>query len=171
MELDLLADQFQEGPPFRTVCAKEKQRNVTILFPGVVQYTSEGRVTDLRCEEPYRAAILRVGCTSFREYGLRVWHLCPAPLPGEAFDEFDPMNLIHLYDGGSEGTNLGERVQLRLESGREIQWSRAGFLLREDDPAEPVAGTIELLLPSGEGASTNQGSAGCHAPAWKESQR
>ncbi|HSP41741.1 MAG TPA: GNAT family N-acetyltransferase [Luteolibacter sp.] len=117
MELDLLSYRYQTDRPFFTRCESNGRIPLTIVFPAEFTYQSEGRTTTLTCPSPIRRAEACLNSTTFPLSGLRIWHLVLTPsqnedMPAEerAFNEYDIIKLIHLYDGRSEHTGLLDKI-------------------------------------------------------------
>ncbi|HEY9197783.1 MAG TPA: hypothetical protein VIR60_00365, partial [Gammaproteobacteria bacterium] len=138
---------------------------IVIDFPAEFVYHSEGRAPRLVCPQPHRKADLLVSSTRFLACGTRIWHLVITPRPGETFNEYDLIKLIHLYDGRTERTGLKDSIRFRFgDTGTERIPAadlprRLGLPLQPDAVPELKCGTLELLIgihgESGEAAGEN----------------
>ena len=148
MELDQLSYRFQVNPPFGSQCESSPRLPITIIFPDKFEYFSEGKQWTLRCHQPRRDARLTVSSTRFHDSGIRVWHVVITPQENGAFNEFDIIKLIHLYDGRAEHTKLKEEVRFRVDQySEEIEASRLllSVCAEVSQVAKLTAGTVEII--------------------------
>lgn len=165
MEMDLLSYMYQNPLPFMSRCVSQKPFLLDVVFPAIVEYKSEGRKVILRLGEGdrgVRQVAAQLSETTFAASGRRVWHLALSPVDGGSFTEFDVIKLVHLYDGRSEGTDLGTKVAFRIDNGTPLRIDKLLPTLisktttgakpgtnpvPNPTPLQAIAGTIEVILP------------------------
>lgn len=153
LELDLLSFKYQEQPPLQTnlTYADEARTwcQVDAVFPAVITFTSENVTRRLVRPVAEELGQHRVRCEArlaqsyFPESHVVIWHLILTACggqnartstnhrPGCAFDEYDLIKLMHLYEHDTEQVELADRVQ---------------FEVRRMEDSEPVRCGLRALL-------------------------
>jgi hypothetical protein len=169
MELDLLAYRFQEPAPLGSRIEGNNgskptanRRKLMIKFPKSFDYHSEGRTLKLVTESREREVDILVSSTRFLNAGLRIWHLTLTPRDRKAFNEFDIIKLIHLYDGRTERTELKNRILFGLgDSDGTVPAAGLpqllGLGLQKGSAPELRCGTIELLVGRADAGADAKG--------------
>ena len=104
-EDDMLLYAHRDDPPFRTRVVRAAHEAVTVRFPPVIAFETEGRRKHVRCfgatgEGRFRTFTLRLGQTWFERSRLAVLTFILTPNVDSDLNEYDVLKLVKLWEGG-----------------------------------------------------------------------
>jgi hypothetical protein len=104
-EDDMLLYAHRDDPPFRTRIVRAANEAVTVRFPPMIAFETEGRRKHVRCfgateDGRFRTFSLRLGQTWFERSRLAVLTLILTPDVDSELNEYDVIKLVKLWEGG-----------------------------------------------------------------------